>query len=44
LWNLPVDYPMVAPIYAQKRSMLAKEFGLGTAPRRSTSAGRRRAK
>jgi predicted transcriptional regulator len=34
-WNLPVDYPIVAPNYAQKRSALAKEIGLGTmTPRR----------
>lgn len=29
-WNLPADYPMVAPLYSQKRSALAKEHGLGT--------------
>ncbi len=28
-WNLPADYPMVAPNYAEKRSHLAKESGLG---------------
>lgn len=28
-WNLPADYPMVAPAYAERRSSLAKEFGLG---------------
>jgi predicted transcriptional regulator len=28
-WGLPSDYPMVAPNYAQKRSHLAKEIGLG---------------
>ncbi len=28
-WNLPADYPMVAPNYAKKRSHLAKESGLG---------------
>jgi predicted transcriptional regulator len=28
-WNLPGDYPMVAPDYAQKRSDLAKASGLG---------------
>ena len=28
-WNLPRDYPMVAPAYAQTRSMLAKKIGLG---------------
>lgn len=29
-WGLPADYPMVAPSYAEKRSRLAKEIGLGT--------------
>lgn len=29
-WNLPPDYPMVAPNYAEKRSTLAKESGLGS--------------
>ena len=28
-WNLPPDYPMVAPNYAKKRSLFAKQFGLG---------------
>jgi predicted transcriptional regulator len=28
-WNLPPDYPMVAPNYAQTRSSLAKKIGLG---------------
>lgn len=28
-WNLPADYPMVAPNYAEKRRVLAKEIGLG---------------
>ena len=28
-WNLPTDYPMVAPNYAQARSSLAKRMGLG---------------
>ena len=28
-WNLPPDYPMVAPSYAGKRSALAKSSGLG---------------
>ena len=28
-WGLPRDYPMVAPNYAERRSALAKEFGLG---------------
>ena len=29
-WNLPHDYPMVAPRYAEARSQLAKKMGLGT--------------
>ncbi|PRD44725.1 MucR family transcriptional regulator [Phyllobacterium phragmitis] len=28
-WNLPADYPMVAPNYAATRSALAKRMGLG---------------
>ncbi len=28
-WNLPADYPMVAPNYAAARSALAKKMGLG---------------
>ncbi|HWK13971.1 MAG TPA: MucR family transcriptional regulator [Rhizobiaceae bacterium] len=28
-WDLPADYPMVAPAYAAARSALAKSMGLG---------------
>lgn len=28
-WDLPPDYPMVAPAYARKRQELAKRHGLG---------------
>ena len=28
-WGLPNDYPMVAPNYAERRSKLAKDIGLG---------------
>ena len=28
-WNLPSDYPMVAPNYAAERSAMAKRIGLG---------------
>ena len=38
-WNLPADYPMVAPNYARQRSRLAKEIGLGTMRK---SAGRKK--
>ena len=31
-WGLPVDYPMVAPAYAEARSALAKSMGLGRKP------------
>jgi predicted transcriptional regulator len=33
-WGLPVTYPMVSPNYAQQRSKLAKEIGLGNSGRR----------
>jgi predicted transcriptional regulator len=32
-WNLPADYPMVAPNYAQQRSEFAKRIGLGRSAR-----------
>ncbi|RWL74859.1 MAG: MucR family transcriptional regulator [Mesorhizobium sp.] len=35
-WNLPADYPMVAPAYAATRSALAKKMGLG---RKSQQSG-----
>ncbi|MCK0127939.1 MucR family transcriptional regulator [Erythrobacter sp. F6033] len=31
-WELPSDYPMVAPNYAEKRRDLAKKIGLGRKP------------
>ena len=34
-WNLPADYPMVAPNYAEQRRNLAKKIGLGTKRRRT---------
>lgn len=39
-WSLPSDYPMTAPNYAQKRSRLARESGLGrkTENRKRTKA------
>lgn len=33
-WNLPADYPMVAPSYAKTRSDYAKKIGLGRGPRK----------
>ena len=35
-WNLPADYPMVAPNYAEQRRTLAKKIGLGTKRRKTT--------
>ena len=35
-WNLPKDYPMVAPNYAKARSELAKQMGLGQGGRQAT--------
>lgn len=37
-WNLPSDYPMVAPNYARQRSKLAKQIGLGTSRRTNKKA------
>jgi predicted transcriptional regulator len=35
-WNLPPEYPMVAPAYAARRSDFAKQIGLGKGVRRRT--------
>ena len=35
-WNLPKEYPMVAPNYARARSELAKQMGLGQGGRQAT--------
>ena len=37
-WGLPPDYPMVAPEYAERRSVLAKQIGLGRKPAAPTAA------
>jgi predicted transcriptional regulator len=34
-WGLPPDYPMVAPNYAEQRSVFAKRIGLGQTPVRT---------
>ena len=39
-WNLPKDYPMVAPNYAKARSDLAKQMGLGQGGRKPARKGR----
>jgi len=36
-WNLPKDYPMVAPAYVAARSHLAKQMGLGQGGRKSAA-------
>ena len=36
-WNLPPDYPMVAPAYAARRSAFAKQIGLGRGVKRPES-------
>ena len=43
-WNLPKDYPMVAPNYAKARSDLAKQMGLGQGGRKPARATTARAK
>jgi predicted transcriptional regulator len=37
-WELPKDYPMVAPNYAKARSDLAKQMGLGVGGRKAKAA------
>lgn len=37
-WNLLKDYPMVAPAYAEARSNLAREMGLGQKGRRAKAS------
>jgi predicted transcriptional regulator len=40
-WNLPKDYPMVAPSYAAARSALAKKMGLGQKAQKARPSGRK---
>jgi predicted transcriptional regulator len=44
-WDLPSDYPMVAPEYSAKRAELAKTIGLGRkpGPRPKRAAGKAKA-
>ncbi|ANK80859.1 MAG: MucR family transcriptional regulator [Rhizobiales bacterium NRL2] len=37
-WNLPADYPMVAPNYAKQRAEMAKSIGLGRKGRQAKAA------
>jgi predicted transcriptional regulator len=40
-WNLPSNYPMVAPNYAAQRSAMAKRIGLGQLRRKAGEGVRR---
>lgn len=42
-WNLPPDYPMVAPNYARQRSDFAKRIGLGRKGQETERSGKARA-
>jgi len=42
-WDLPSDYPMVAPGYSAARSELAKQMGLGRKPEPPQKRGRMKA-
>lgn len=42
-WGLPVDYPMIAPNYAELRSQFAKSIGLGRTPKKVAPTKRKRA-
>jgi predicted transcriptional regulator len=39
-WNLPADYPMIAPEYAARRSEIAKKSGLGQSSARDAALTR----
>lgn len=43
-WDLPIDYPMVAPGYSAERTMLAKQSGLGKRRLKSTAKAKPAAK
>lgn len=38
-WNLPANYPIVAPNYAKRRSELAKAIGLGSGRKTKKARG-----
>lgn len=38
-WKLPGNYPMVAPLYSEARSKIARELGLGQKGRRAKLKG-----
>jgi predicted transcriptional regulator len=37
-YKLPIDYPMIAPAYSERRSAMAKAIGLGRKPGQSPAA------
>ena len=41
-WNLPPDYPMLAPNYAAQRSALGRQMGLGRERAKAARANRTR--
>lgn len=41
-YGLPADYPMVSPVYSARRSVLAKNMGLGKTPRTQRKPGPRK--
>jgi predicted transcriptional regulator len=43
-WNLPSDYPMVAPNYARSKSVYAKAQGLGTEKLRQRAGKQQRSR
>ncbi len=36
-WNLPTDYPVVAPNYAKRRSQIAKSAGFGSSKKKKVA-------
>lgn len=42
-WNLPADYPMIAPSYAKRRREIAAEIGLGRRMGETRPKGARKA-
>ncbi len=42
-WDLPEDYPMVAPNYREKRAEMAREMGLGHMRKNKPEDGRKAA-
>jgi predicted transcriptional regulator len=43
-WELPDDYPLIAPAYSESRSKMAKKLGLGRKPDTKITRRKRRAR